>query len=181
MRRSSATTCPAVAGVRPARRWRISAAASDATSWAWGAVLVINPLMVTFLQLRVTTWTSGGPAGPKLAVAMLAMGLPLLVLTDTAALLVLVPAVVIFVVGEMLWVPTMQALVVRSAPDDLRGAYLGAIGASLTAAFALGPLIGLSIRDAYGDAAMWSAVAALSVVAAVAYLVAARVRAPLRE
>ena len=47
---------------------------------AWGAVLVINPLMVTFLQLRVTTWTSGAPDGPKLAIAMLAMGLPLLVL-----------------------------------------------------------------------------------------------------
>jgi predicted MFS family arabinose efflux permease len=149
---------------------------------AWGAVLVINPLMVTFLQLRVTTWTSGAPDGPKLAIAMLAMGLPLLVLTETAALLLLVPAVIIFVVGEMLWVPAMQALVVRSAPDDLRGAYLGAIGASFPVAFALGPLIGLSIREAYGDAAMWVTVAALSIVAALAYVVAARAATPaLRE
>ena len=149
---------------------------------AWGAVLVINPLMVTFLQLRVTTWTSGAPDGPKLAIAMLAMGLPLLVLTETAALLLLVPAVIIFVVGEMLWVPAMQTLVVRNAPDDLRGAYLGAIGASFPVAFALGPLIGLSIRDAYGDDAMWVTMAALSIVAALAYLVAAREATPaLRE
>ena len=88
--------------------------------------------------------------------------------------MLLVPAVIIFVVGEMLWVPAMQTLVVRSAPDDLRGAYLGAIGASFPVAFALGPLIGLSIRDAYGDAAMWVTMAALSIVAALAYLVAAR-------
>ena len=53
---------------------------------------------------------------------------------------------------------------------------------SFPVAFALGPLIGLSIRDAYGDAAMWVAVAALSIVAALAYLVAAREAAPaLRE
>ncbi len=148
----------------------------------WGAILIINPLLVTVLQLRVTTWSARIPDGRKLAIGMLLMGLPFLALAETAAIPLLVLLIAIFVAGEMLWVPAMQSLTVRVAPDDLRGAYLGAIGASFPVAFALGPLIGLSIRDAYGDAAMWVTMAALSIVAALAYLVAAREAAPaLRE
>ena len=36
---------------------------------------------------------------------------------------------VIFVVGEMLWVPTSQAIAAELAPEDLRGAYMGAFNA----------------------------------------------------
>jgi predicted MFS family arabinose efflux permease len=140
----------------------------------WGAILIINPLLVTLLQLRVTGWVAGVPDGRKLAVGMLAMGLPFLVLTETAAIPLLVLVIAVFVAGEMLWVPAMQSFTVRIAPDDLRGAYLGATGAAFPVAFALGPLIGLAVRDRFGDAAMWVVVAGLSVVAAAMYLVAAR-------
>jgi predicted MFS family arabinose efflux permease len=105
---------------------------------------------------------------------MLMMGLPFLLLAETAAIPVLLALLTIFVLGEMLWVPAMQSLTVRIAPDDLRGAYLGATGAAFPVAFALGPLIGLSVRDASGDAAMWGVVAALSLCAAALYVVAAR-------
>ena len=75
--------------------------------------------------------------------------------------------IVVFVIGEMLWVPTSQAIVARLAPADVRGAYMGAFGSTAAVGFALGPFIGLQLRQASGDAAMWSFFAAVSVAAAV--------------
>ena len=41
---------------------------------------------------------------------------------------VIVVVLVLFVIGEMLWVPVSQSAVAGLAPDDLRGAYMGAFG-----------------------------------------------------
>ncbi len=40
----------------------------------WGFVVIINPVLVTLFQLRVTRWVARYPAGPKLVTAMLLMG-----------------------------------------------------------------------------------------------------------
>jgi hypothetical protein len=79
----------------------------------------------------------------------------------------------VFVIGEMLWVPTSQAVVARFAPADLRGAYMGIYGSAAQAAWALTPFAGLQVRAAYGDATMWLTVAVISLVAATAGAVAA--------
>jgi MFS family permease len=133
----------------------------------WGFIVIINPALVTFFQMRVTRWTEGFPAAPKLVVAMLLMGFPLLLLTVNASVAMFAFVIFVFVIGEMLWVPTSQSIVARLAPADLRGAYMGAFGSTAGVAFALGPFAGLTLRDAYGDTAMWSFFAAVSVVAAV--------------
>ena len=57
----------------------------------------------------------------------------------------------IFVIGEMLWVPTSQAVVAALAPQDIRGAYMGAFGSAPAIGFALAPLIGLQVRNSFGD------------------------------
>jgi MFS family permease len=80
----------------------------------------------------------------------------------------------VFVVGEMLWVPTSQAIVARLAPEDIRGAYMGAFGSTGAFGFALGPFIGLQLRGAYGDDAAWYFFAAVSVAAAACGAVAVR-------
>src|SRR5262249_30977943 len=43
---------------------------------AWGFIVVINPILVTFVQLRLTRAVARVPAPLKLAVAMPLMGLP---------------------------------------------------------------------------------------------------------
>jgi dipeptide/tripeptide permease len=83
---------------------------------------------------------------------------------------------VVFVVGEMLWVPTSQSVASSFAPTDLRGAYMGVYGSTSQAAFALTPFAGLQIRAAFGDTAMWLAVAAVSIVAGAAGALVARER-----
>jgi MFS family permease len=133
---------------------------------AWGFLVWINPLLVTLFQVRLTRATAGVPSAPKLVVALLVMGLPYLLLVASHSVLAVVTVVVVFVIGEMLWVPTSQAVVAELAPQDLRGAYMGAFGSAPAIGFALAPLIGFQVRNVYGDDATWTMFALLGVVAA---------------
>ena len=132
----------------------------------WGFIVIINPVLVTLFQLRVTNWTTRWPAGPKLVTAMLLMGGSFLLLVTSTALGMFALVILIFVIGEMLWVPTSQAIVAALAPEDVRGAYMGAFGSAASFAFAIGPFAGLQLADTYGDDAAWYFFAAVSVVAA---------------
>ena len=134
---------------------------------AWGFLVWVNPLLVTLLQVRLTRATAPVAPAPKLVVAMLVMGLPFLVLVWSHSLAAIIFVVVVFVFGEMLWVPTSQAVVADLAPSDIRGAYMGAFGSAPAIGFALAPLIGLQMRNSFGDEATWAFFAGVGVVAAV--------------
>jgi predicted MFS family arabinose efflux permease len=142
----------------------------------WGFLVIANPILVTLLQLRLTRAVAHVPAAVKLGIAMPMMGLPFLLLNVTASIPVVLLVVVIFVFGEMLWIPTSQAVVAAFAPADLRGAYMGVFGASWAIAWSLGPFSGLQVRSAYGDAVLWWCVAAVGVAAGLSGAAAARGR-----
>lgn len=132
----------------------------------WGFLVILNPAMVTLFQLRLTRRLAHVPPLPKLVAAMLLMGLPFLLLSVSSAVPVVVAVILVFVVGEMLWVPTSQAVAAALAPADLRGAYLGAFSSMGAFGFAVAPFTGLLVRDAAGDTAMWAFFAAMSIVSA---------------
>jgi predicted MFS family arabinose efflux permease len=134
---------------------------------AWGFLVWINPLLVTLFQLRLTRLAAPVPAAPKLVAAMLIMGLPFALLAFSQSLLVILVVVTVFVLGEMLWVPTSQAVVAMLAPKDIRGAYMGAFGSAPAIGFALSPLIGLQARNSFGDDFTWTMYACLGVIAAI--------------
>ncbi len=143
---------------------------------AWGFLMILNPLSVTFFQLRLTRWTARVPASLKLGVAMPLMGVPFLLLNVDGSAPVIAVVILLFVIGEMLWVPTSQAVVASLAPADIRGAYMGAFGGTWSVGWALTPFLGLEVRHAYGDATMWMCVAGVGVVAGILGLAAARGR-----
>ena len=134
---------------------------------AWGFLVWVNPLLVTLFQVRLTRATGSIAPAPKLVAAMLVMGLPYLALVWTHSLAAILFVVVVFVFGEMLWVPTAQAVVADLAPPDIRGAYMGAFGSAPAIGFALAPLIGLQMRNSFGDEATWAMFAGIGVIAAV--------------
>ena len=136
------------------------------SSSTWGFLVIVNPLLVTFFQLRLTERLASVPAAMKLAVGLPLMGLPFLLLSANDALPVVMLILFLFVIGEMLWVPTSQSVVAGLAPRDIRGAYMGAFGAMGAIGFALAPFIGLQVRKTFGDSAVWVLEAALSLVAA---------------
>jgi predicted MFS family arabinose efflux permease len=140
----------------------------------WGVLMVVNPLLVTVFQLRLTRWTAPIPAWAKLGVAMPLMGVPFLLLNANGSAPVIAFVILLFVIGEMLWVPTSQAVVAALAPADIRGAYMGAFGSTWSVGWALTPFLGLQVRSSYGDATMWMCVAAVGVIAGILGVVAAR-------
>jgi MFS family permease len=140
----------------------------------WGFLVIVNPLSVTLLQLRLTRRVENIPAAPKLVAAMMMMGVPFLLLTVNATVPVVLLVIAVFVVGEMLWVPTSQSIVAGLAPADLRGAYMGAFGSTAAVGFALAPFFGLQTGERYGDTAMWGLFAGLAVVGAVLGAIATR-------
>jgi predicted MFS family arabinose efflux permease len=140
----------------------------------WGVLMVVNPLLVTVFQLRLTRWTAAIPGWIKLGVAMPLMGVPFLLLNVNGSAPVIAFVILLFVIGEMLWVPTSQAVVAALAPADIRGAYMGAFGSTWSVGWALTPFLGLQVRSAYGDATMWMCVAAVGVIAGITGAVAAR-------
>jgi predicted MFS family arabinose efflux permease len=140
----------------------------------WGVLMVVNPLLVTVFQLRLTRWTASIPPWVKLGVAMPLMGVPFLLLNVNGSAPVIAFVILLFVIGEMLWVPTSQAVVAALAPADIRGAYMGAFGSTWSVGWALTPFLGLQVRSAYGDATMWMCVAAVGVIAGILGVVAAR-------
>jgi predicted MFS family arabinose efflux permease len=141
---------------------------------AWGFLMILNPVSVTLFQLRLTRRLASIPASLKLAAAMPMMGVPFVLLNWNASVPVIALVIAIFVVGEMLWVPSSQAVIAALAPADIRGAYMGAFGGTSSIGWALTPFLGLQVRHAYGDAAMWWCVAALGVVAGMLGFAAAR-------
>ena len=141
---------------------------------AWGVLMILNPFAVTVFQLRLTRWTAAIPASLKLGIAMPLMGVPFLLLNVNGSVPVIALVIVLFVTGEMLWVPTSQAVVAALAPADIRGAYMGAFGGTWSVGWALTPFLGLQVRSAYGDALMWMCVAAVGVIAGILGLAAAR-------
>jgi predicted MFS family arabinose efflux permease len=141
---------------------------------AWGVLMILNPLAVTVFQLRLTRWAAPIPASIKLGIAMPLMGVPFLLLNVNGSAGVIALVIVLFVFGEMLWVPTSQAVVAALAPADIRGAYMGAFGGTWSVGWALTPFLGLEVRNAYGDATMWMCVATVGLLAGIIGLVAAR-------
>lgn len=132
----------------------------------WGFLVVINALAVTLFQIRLTRRVRRFSSARKWIVAMLLMGFPFLLLTVDASLATIIVVLVVFVVGEMLWAPTSQAIAARLAPADVRGAYMGAFTTTGSVAFALGPFAALQLRQGFGDGAMWVFFALVSLLAA---------------
>ena len=141
----------------------------------WGFLVVVNPIVVTLFQLRLTRLLRPVPAALKLAAALPLMGFPFVLLRVVDAIPAVALMIVVFVLGEMLWVPTSQTIVAGLAPEDVRGAYMGAFGSMAAVGFALAPFLGLQIRATYGDAAVWLVVAATSLVAAAMGAAACRI------
>jgi MFS family permease len=139
---------------------------------AWGVLLSINPIVVVLFQIRLTASVGFASEFTRLAIGIVAMGTPFLLVSVSTALPLLILMLLLFVLGEMLWAPPAQGLIARMAPDEMRGAYLGASGAMWPAAFALGPLIGLQVRSALGDTAMWVAIGLIGLVAILLYAIA---------
>jgi MFS family permease len=124
--------------------------------------------------LPVSKVTQPAPRVVRLIAAAALTALPFLLFLIDTSVVTIVAVVVLSTFGEMLWLPTSQALAADAAPADERGAYLGAFDGATSVAFAVGPMLALEINGAAGDVPVWWTFAGIGVLGALAGVVALR-------
>jgi len=142
----------------------------------WGLLVIISPALVVLAQLRLTRAAARIAPAPRLAGATLLMGLPFLARLASSHVAVIAAVIVVFVVGEMVWMPTSQALAAELAPPHSRGTYFGALAAMTGPAWTLAPFIALQLRGHAGVHSVWLFFAAIAVASAAAGAAAVRSR-----
>jgi predicted MFS family arabinose efflux permease len=140
----------------------------------WGLLVVISPLLVVLFQLRLTRASARVPAASRLSGAILLMGVPFLALIASTEVAVIAAVIVVFVAGEMIWMPTSQTIAAELAPAEARGTYFGALAAMTGPAWTLAPLIALQLREHAGVDYVWLLFAAVAVAGASAGVAAMR-------
>jgi MFS family permease len=126
---------------------------------SWGLLVALNPLLVVVAQLRLMRLVQPATVAVRLLAGGLFMTLAITVPFVSLTVAAIVVLLVLATVGEMLWAPTISGAVAERAPEDSRGAWLGAFTTSFSAAFALAPVAAFAIwRDA-GERPMWMALA----------------------
>jgi predicted MFS family arabinose efflux permease len=142
----------------------------------WGLLVIISPALVVLAQLRLTRAAARIAPGPRLAGATLLMGLPFLALLVSSHVAVIAAVIVVFVIGEMVWMPTSQAIAAELAPPHARGTYFGALAAMTGPAWTLAPFVAFQLRDHAGVGSVWVLFAAVAVAAAAGGAAAVRSR-----
>ena len=96
------------------------------------------------------------------------MGLPFLALLASSAVAVIAAVIVVFMLGEMVWMPTSQTVAAELAPEHARGTYFGALAATTGPAWTLAPFVAFQLRDHAGVGSVWLLFAAVSIAGAAA-------------
>lgn len=135
----------------------------------FGALVMLNALMVVFLQFSISRWASKQP-------------LLLIMIGGTAFYLVgfgsygLSPSMPLFIfammlitLGEMLVIPTSQALTALLAPPDMRARYVATERVNWITAQSLGPLAAAAIMDRFDPRWVWAGCSMIGAVSMISF------------
>ena len=121
----------------------------------FGALVMLNALMVVFLQISISDWASKQPlllmmicGSAFYLVGFGSYGLP-------PSIPLFVIAMILITLGEMLVIPTSQALTALLAPLDMRARYVATERLTLIVAQSLGPLAAGAVMDHFDPRWVW--------------------------
>jgi MFS family permease len=141
---------------------------------AYGYLMSMNATAVVLLQI---------PIARRIAkyrpMVMMALGTFLYAIGFTmygafSSFIPFAVAMFIITVGEMVVMPTSQALVAKIAPEDMRGRYMAVFGFSWAIPQAVGPLLAGLVMDNADPRWVWYAAGILGSVGAAAFLLLRR-------
>ena len=146
----------------------------------YGTLFTINTLLIVAFEVQLNRATAQWPNAWALfsGCVLFAVGFGALGFVVSASGILI--TVVIWTFGEMMLFPAMAAHLGEIAPENRRGAYLGAYSMSLSIALTVGPWLGTQLLATAGPAGVWSVMFALGALAAVLMVFAAPQRRPIR-
>jgi MFS family permease len=136
---------------------------------AYGYLMSMNATAVVLLQIPIARRVARYRPMMMMALGTLlyAIGFGMYGLFSSYAPFAL--AMFIITVGEMIVMPTAQALVAKIAPEDMRGRYMAVFGFSWLIPQATGPLLAGLIMDNADPRWVWHAAGLVGLVAAAAF------------
>ncbi len=137
----------------------------------YGFLLTTSAIVVIIFQFWITRKIKGSPPFLLMALGTIfyMFGFGMFGFVTLYWLFAL--AIVIITIGEMIIMPTSQALAANFAPADMRGRYMAVFGLSWALPATIGPSAAGIILDNYNPNLLWYVGAALCAVAAFAFFV----------
>jgi len=132
----------------------------------YGMLFTINTLLIVALEVPLNTATAHWPNTRSLIIGCLLFAVGFGALGVIASPAGVVATVVVWTFGEMLLFPAMSAHMAEIAPENRRGAYMGAYSMSLSIALTLGPWMGTQLLASLGPVTAWSVMFVLGGMAA---------------
>jgi predicted MFS family arabinose efflux permease len=133
----------------------------------YGMLFTINTLLIVGLEVPIITATARWPNRRSLIIGCLLFAIGFGALGVIASPAGVIATVVVWTFGEMLLFPAMSAHMAEIAPENRRGAYMGAYSMSLSISLTVGPWMGTQLLALLGPVRVWSVMFALGALAAV--------------
>lgn len=134
------------------------AAAGAATIW-YSAAIALNGLMVICCELALTKFTQRLPVAVVVTIGFGLLALGQLTYALPWGVGVFIAGTLIWTIAEITAGPTMAAYPGRIAPGALRGRYIASMQTMFNLGAAVGPVLGVAIYRAVGNA-VWGCCAA---------------------
>jgi predicted MFS family arabinose efflux permease len=146
----------------------------------YGMLFTINTLLIVALEVPIVTATAHWPNVRSLIIGCMLFAIGFGSLGVIASPGGVIATVVIWTFGEMLLFPAMSAHMAEIAPENRRGAYMGAYSMALSLALTVGPWMGTQLLAVLGPIRVWFVMFALGALAALLMVFSVPPRRPLR-
>src|SRR5258706_4327870 len=132
----------------------------------YGMLFTINTLLIVGLEVPIITATAHWRNRRSLIIGCLLFAIGFGALGVIASPGGVIATVVVWTFGEMLLFPAMSAHMAEIAPENRRGAYMGAYSMSLSTSLTVGPWMGTQLLASLGPIRVWFVMFALGAMAA---------------
>ena len=120
-----------------------------------GTLFSLDALFVVLLQFPFIRWAQKRSPFLMMSLGMAVTGVGLTLYGAVSGYPLFVVARLSIATGEMLWMPTGQALATRFAPEHMRGRYMAYFGLTFGIATAVAPMLGGLIMDNLDPRWVW--------------------------
>jgi len=146
----------------------------DVSEQAYGYLMSLNATAVVLLQVPIARRIARYRPMMMMALGTLLYAIGFGMYGLVSSYILFIVAMFIITVGEMVVMPTSQALVARIAPEDKRGRYMAVFGFGWVIPQAVGPLLAGLIMDNADPRWVWYAAGLLGLVGAAAFILLRR-------
>ncbi len=131
----------------------------------YGLLMALNGIMITFIELPLTSVTRRFDPGKVMTVGYILVGLGMGLNGLGANAFFLITSMIVFTTGEMISLPVNNSYMASLAPDEMRGRYQGVMSITWASATMLGPPLGVALYE-FSPGILWIVIMAMSFAAA---------------